>query len=183
MTVGDVLARLVAALEVQSIPYMVTGSFASALHGQARSTQDIDVVVDPAPGALDRLLDGLSSEAYYVDRDVAREAFTSRGMFNIIDLATGWKVDVIIRKARPFSREEIARRRPGIIDGVSVYVASPEDTVIAKLEWSKAGGGSERQRRDVAEIIATQRATLDRAYIERWVAELGLDDEWALVRG
>jgi len=31
--------------------------------------------------------------------------------------------------------------------GVPVFVASPEDTIVAKLEWSKLAGGSQRQAR------------------------------------
>ena len=62
--------------------------------------------------------------------------------------------------------------------GVEVSMASAEDTVIAKLEWSKAGGGSERQRRDVAGMLATVGDDLDYAYIERWLNELDLSDEW-----
>jgi hypothetical protein len=62
--------------------------------------------------------------------------------------------------------------------GVRVFVTSPEDTVVAKLEWSRSSGGSERQRRDVAGILATMGEQLDRAYVERWVRELDLQDEW-----
>jgi hypothetical protein len=62
--------------------------------------------------------------------------------------------------------------------GVPVFVATPEDTIVAKLEWSKQSGGSERQRRDVAGILANAGETLDRVHIERWVRDLGLDDEW-----
>jgi len=46
------------------------------------------------------------------------------------------------------------------------------------LEWSVQSGGSERQRRDVAGILATTGSRLDRVYIERWVHDLGLEDEW-----
>jgi hypothetical protein len=62
--------------------------------------------------------------------------------------------------------------------GVPVFVASPEDTIVAKLEWSKLSAGSERQRRDVAGILATMSDELDRGYIERWVRELDLELEW-----
>ena len=65
---------------------------------------------------------------------------------------------------------------------VPVYVASPEDTIVAKLEWSKQSDGSERQRRDVAGILAIVGQELDRAYIERWVADLDLTDEWLAVQ-
>jgi hypothetical protein len=99
-------------------------------------------------------------------------------MFNVVDHASGWKVDFIIRKDRPFSRDEFARRMKITLLGVPVFVASPEDTIVAKLEWSQQSGGSERQRRDVAGIIATVGDELDRAYIERWVHDLDLADEW-----
>ena len=181
MSVGGVLQRIVDALDAQGIPHMLVGSFASSVHGAARTTKDINLVVDPSPETLDRFLASLDDEVYYVDRDVARSALRTRGMFNVIDLQTGWKVDIIVRKPRDFSREELSRRQLDVVDGVRVHVSSPEDTVVAKLEWSKSAGGSERQRADAREIVAVQGDALDRAYIERWVAELGLADEWAIV--
>ena len=100
-----------------------------------------------------------------------------RSMFNAID-RSAWKIDFILRKARPFSVEEFARRTPVQILGVPVFIASAEDTIVAKLEWSKLSGGSERQHRDVAGVLATMKDQLDRDYIERWVRELGLEPEW-----
>jgi hypothetical protein len=99
-------------------------------------------------------------------------------MFNVIDQASGWKVDIIIRKNRAFSRDEFARLLSISLLDVPVFIASPEDTVVAKLGWSKQSGGSERQRRDVAGILTMLAEQLDRAYVERWVQELDLSDEW-----
>lgn len=62
--------------------------------------------------------------------------------------------------------------------GVDAFVATAEDTIVAKLEWSKLSGGSERQRRDVAGILASVGDALDHRYLERWVRDLGLEDEW-----
>lgn len=172
------LARLVRILDDAGVAFMVAGSFASAAHGLPRTTQDIDVVIDPPnPEALDRLLQAMPSDDYYVDPDTAH-ALRRRGMFNVVDQASGWKVDFIIRKNRPFSRDEFVRRVPISLLDVPVFVASAEDTIVAKLEWSKQLGGSERQRRDVAGIIATLGAELDRAYVERWSRELDVEDEW-----
>jgi hypothetical protein len=53
--------------------------------------------------------------------------------------------------------------------------------VISKLEWAKLGN-SEQQLRDVAGILAVRGDALDREYIERWIAELGLDAQWSRVR-
>lgn len=158
---------------------MIAGSFASAAHGLPRTTQDLDVVVDPPrPEALDAFVRSLPLDEYYVDADAARDAFRRRSMFNVVDHVSGWKVDFILRKNRPFSRDEFARRMKFVLFDVPVYMASPEDTVVAKLEWSKQSGGSERQRRDVAGILATLGQELDRAYVERWVSDLDLVDEW-----
>jgi hypothetical protein len=117
-------------------------------------------------------------DQYYVDPDAARDALRRRSMFNVIDLGSGWKVDFIVRKSRAFSRDEFARRMKLTLLDVPVFVASPEGTIVAKLEWSKQAGGSERQRRDVAGIIAAAGGSLDRHYIEQWVRDLDLAVEW-----
>jgi hypothetical protein len=96
-------------------------------------------------------------------------------------MTTGWKADLIIRKARPFSIEELARRQPAELMGTRTYVATAEDSIIAKLEWAKQSD-STRQLRDVAGIVAMRGNTLDLEYVERWVSELGLEVEWARVR-
>ena len=102
-----------------------------------------------------------------------------RSQFNVIDTATAWKADLIVRKARPFSIEEMRRPTEGDLLGARVFVASAEDTVISKLEWAKLGGGSELQLRDAAGIVALNGTSkLDIGYIERWVRELGLEDSW-----
>jgi hypothetical protein len=171
------LARVATALEGAGIPYMLAGSFASSYHGAPRATQDIDIVVDPTFESLDRFLAALKGDDIYLDADVAREEFRRRGQFNIIDGTTAWKVDVIFRKARAFSVEEMSRRLPAVVLGVAVFVATAEDTVLAKLEWAKLGE-SERQRRDVAALLEAKGGPLDLGYIERWLDELGIRESW-----
>jgi hypothetical protein len=174
----DLLERIVPALQHAGVPFMVAGSFASTAHGLPRATQDLDIVIDPSGKTLNALLDLLPPDLYYVDVDVAHEALRSQGMFNVIDHASGWKIDFILRKDRPFSEQEFERRRSMSLLGVDVFMASAEDTIIAKLEWSKSSGGSERQRRDVAGMVAIVGGDLDYGYIERWLNDLDLEDEW-----
>lgn len=176
MTVGP-LATIVAELRRFEIPYMLAGSFASSYHGDPRTTQDIDLVIDPAPDALERFVQGLDLERFYVSAEAAREAFERRGQFKVVMLDSGWKVDLILRKNRPFSRSEFERRQTARIAGAEVPVASAEDTIVAKLEWARSGG-SERQIRDVVGILQMSGKGLDRPYIEHWVEELGLGDLW-----
>jgi hypothetical protein len=173
------LERLVRMLDSSGVPFMIAGSFASTAHGLPRTTQDLDIVIDPPSSqALDALVGSMSADEYYVDVDAARDALRRRSMFNVIDHASGWKVDFIVRKNRAFSRDEFARRMQLTLLDVSVFVASPEDTIVAKVEWSQQSGGSERQRRDVAGIVATMGEQLDRAYVDRWIHQLGLEEEW-----
>lgn len=175
----EALSRVVRLLEDSSIPYMVTGSMASSHHGRPRTTHDIDLVIDPEPETLAQLVQGLSTAGFYVDEETARLALARRRQFNAIEMQTAAKIDLIVRKDRAFSREELRRRRDATIaGGIRVALASPEDTILAKLEWAHKGGGSERQFADVAGVLEVCGETLDRPYIERWAAELGVLDLW-----
>jgi len=119
----------------------------------------------------------LPSDEYYVDLSAALRALQNEGQFNVIDLATGWKIDLVSRMGRPFSRAEFDRRLAIELDGVPLSIAAAEDVVIAKLEWAKRGG-SERQIGDAAGILRIRGVKLDRSHIERWVRELGLEVQW-----
>ncbi len=178
----DALGHLIRRLEEVKIPYMVTGSVASSHHGRPRATHDIDVVIDPTPSTLEPLVESLARAGFYVDAERARDALRRRRLFNVIDDRTAVKIDLIIRKDRPFSVQELERRRSAEFGaGLQVALASPEDTVLSKLEWSARSGGSETQLADVAGILDVQGDRLDVAYIERWARELGLLDFWRRV--
>lgn len=174
MTLADLLAEVVGCLDASGIPHMIAGSLASTLHGEPRSTQDIDLVIDPTAEQLDALVDRLDADRFYVGD--AFGALERRDQFNVIDVTTGWKVDLIVRKERPFSRTEFERRQPTVILGVSTAVATVEDTILSKLEWAKAGD-SDRQRRDVTAMISVQRATLDLHYLHHWAEILEVSPE------
>jgi hypothetical protein len=177
MNFPDVLLRITVALDRAGVAYMLTGSFASAYYGSLRSTQDIDLVIAATPQQLQTLIQGLPSGEYYADLDAALEAFKRESMFNVIDLRTGWKIDMIIRKSRAFSREEFGRRQRLSLQGISFAVASAEDVILSKLEWSKLSQ-SQRQIEDAAGILTIQRSSLNRPYLEQWIHELGLEKEW-----
>ena len=181
--VASILQRVATLLDTASIPFMVAGSFASSVHGKPRTTQDLDLVIDVDRTRVEAFIRSLPRDEWYADMDAAIDAVARRSMFNLIDLATGWKVDLVVRKERPFSREEFSRRTTNEALGASVPMATAEDTIIAKLEWSKASGGSERQRRDVQGMLEMRGAHLDHEYVMRWVKELELEEEWTAALG
>ena len=177
MTVDDFFNRLIDALDRADVPYMVTGSYASSAHGTPRATNDIDIIIAPTDAQLWELMRELHNDRYYADEDDAFDALARHSQFNVIDFATSWKADLIVKKDREFSDVEFARRRLHTVAGKRVYLVSPEDILIAKLEWHKLGE-SERQIEDAAGVIRRQGNALDRSYVERWVRELGLEEEW-----
>lgn len=165
-------------LERLSIAYMVTGSIASSFHGRPRSTHDADIVIAPDARQLEELVRALAMAGYYVDIERARAALRTRRQFNAIEMTSASKLDLIVCKDRPFSREELLRRRPvELLPGQRIYVASPEDTLLSKLEWALRSGGSERQLEDAAGVLALN-PDLDHAYVERWARQLGVFELW-----
>lgn len=178
MSLGDLLVSTLGLLEAEGIPYMLTGSIASAFYGEPRATRDIDVVIDPAPAALDNLIVSLRRVGAYVDADAARTALRARTQFNAV--VGDAKVDFVVRKERPFSKAEFERRSRVHLMGVEGSMVSVEDLILAKLEWS-AATGSERQLRDVEGMVRVAGSGLDRSHVERWAAQLGLTATWRQV--
>lgn len=123
----------------------------------------------------------LPSDEYCADLGAALEAQQHESLFNLIDLRTGWKIDLIFRKSRLFSRQEFARRQSLDLQGRRLYVASVEDVIVAKLEWAMLAK-SQRQIEDTAAILRLRWEALDRPYRERRISDLGLEDRWSIAR-
>ena len=167
------------ALEALGVRYYLGGSVASSAHGVARASLDADVITELHPSHIVRLA-RLLGLAYYVPVDQMRRAALERRSFNLIHLETMFKIDVFVSKGRPFDRSAAERARPQTIgdepDACRVPVASPEDTVLSKLEWFRLGGEvSERQWWDVIGVLRVETGA-DREYLRRWAAELGVGD-------
>jgi hypothetical protein len=174
------LAPVAATLDRLGVEWYVGGSVASSAQGVARLTLDIDVVADLRPEHAAPIAAALETD-YYVDAESISEALGQRSSFNVIHLGTGMKVDVFVRKATPYAREAARRRVAEDFGsppaGFRAWFSSPEDTVLAKLAWYRAGREiSERQWRDVLGVLRVQGAAIDRGYMARWAPELGVAD-------
>jgi hypothetical protein len=177
LTVKVVFEKLRAALDASGIPYFVTGSFASSAHGIPRSTNDIDIVIAPTAQQLEQLLADLSTSDFETELEDPFDAFSRKSLFNIVDAVTLWKIDFIFEQPTAFDASRFARRSIIDIAGVHLFTASAEDILITKLWWAKLGE-SQRQINDAVGIIQVQRETLDIEYVTRWVAVLGLQEQW-----
>ena len=179
--IEEFLRRICAALEFSEIPYMVTGSVASSIHGIPRSTNDLDIVIAPSRDQLLAFIQFVKRFGYFAQRESAENALRNHDQFNVVDFPHSWKVDLIIRKVREFSTTEFDRREQIEVGDLRFVIARPEDVLIAKLEWTKISP-SERQMQDAAGIVIVQGEQLDLEYVEKWVAALELQEQWQAVR-
>ena len=99
-------------------------------------------------------------------------------MFNLLDLYSGDKVDFWLLTETAWDQERFRRREQTEVFGTTISVATGEDTILAKLRWSKLSGGSEKQMQDARGVYEVQGLRLDLDYIRYWVQELGLVAEW-----
>jgi hypothetical protein len=144
-----------------------------------RSTLDVDIVADMKLEHIQPLVAALSKE-FYADDEMMRDAIEHHSSFNLIHYETAFKVDIFIRKLRPFDQMQLERRRKSVIatdPEESVWVVSPEDIILAKLEWYRMGGEvSDRQWRDILGVLKTRAGELDLAYLRKWAIELKIVD-------
>ena len=175
----EVTLLVVKAFDSLRIPYFLGGSMASSVHGIYRATADADFVAAVRPHHAEPLA-RLLHPAFYADVEAIRTAASSSRSFNVIHLDSILKVDVFVARADPFHLMQMRRRvlqATGPDGQTSIYVASPEDTVLAKLQWYRDGGGvSDRQWNDVLGVLKVQGSALDCAYLREWADQLGLTD-------
>ena len=176
---------VIEALERLGIAYHLGGSYASAIHGIPRQTHDVDLIVALAPEQAGPLAELLLRE-FFIDVESVKRAATERSSCNLIHHATGVKIDLFVPGQAPFDESELSRRVAVRIGGGDsggesgsrlIYVKSPEDILLRKLLWYRAGGEvSDRQWEDVRGIIRVQASRLDQGYLRMWAIRLGIED-------
>lgn len=175
----EITIKVTRVLQSLNIPYLIGGSLASTLYGMIRTTQDSDIVALMGIEHIEPFVTALQNE-FYVDHEMIAGAIQHNSSFNLIHLEKLFKVDVFIPKSRPFLNAQIQNAREqtfSLDEDLRAKFASPEDTILAKLEWYRLGGEtSERQWRDVLGIIKVQDDLLNLPYLHHWAAELNITD-------
>jgi len=157
------------------ITWLIGGSVASSLHGIPRATQDIDFVADIHSQHVRPMVAALEAD-FYIDADMIRDALLRRAAFNIIHLPTMTKVDVFTTRTDRLSRQEMDRRCRFSVGEGHLFLASPEDIILQKLDWHRKSGGSERQWRDVLGVLKIQQGRLDLDYMREQAQHIGLNE-------
>lgn len=161
------LVRLASILEKLKIPYFITGGMAVVVWGRPRFTADIDLVIQLAAQKLEPLAAALYKIAkdIYFDKQMMREALIRCGEFNVIDPASGLKIDFWILKNELFDKIRLKRRVAKKIGKQVIYFTSPEDLILSKLLWYKESQ-STRHLEDVESVLKISK--VDLKYVKKW---------------
>ena len=168
--IGDVLDSL-------SIPWVLGGSLAGSLHGEPRSTNDVDLALRLDPDGVPQLIVAVG-DRYYVPVQALADAARDQESANLLELSTGFKIDLFFLGDAPLDRWQLERRQLVDVAGLSrpLWVTSPADLVLRKLWWFQLGGQvSDRQWRDVTTILRVQLQQLNMASLASDAGEVGLD--------
>lgn len=154
------------ALESLSVPYMLVGSLSSSAYGIVRSTQDADFVVELGQTPVSQIVARLGAR-YKLDPQMSFETVTGTSRFWIYRVESGFKIELFLLSSDPHDQERFRRRvqRPAL--GTTFWLPTPEDVIITKLRWSKAGKRV-KDVEDVRNVLAVQGDSLEWEYIHRW---------------
>jgi hypothetical protein len=160
--------------------YMVTGSVAAMLYGEARLTHDIDLVLDLKLSHVPRIATLFpESDFYFPPEEVIRieMARSRRGHFNLIHHDSGFKADVYLSGEDPLQAWGLARTRRFSIAGVEVSLAPPEYVILKKMLFYKEGN-SEKHIRDIEAMLRTSPTQISLEELSPWISRLELGAIW-----
>ena len=180
----DVALIVADAIDASGSEYFVGGSVASSLQGEPRATNDIDFVVAMLGHRVRAFVEKLGSD-FEVDQAMLRDALSRGGSANIFYLPMVTKIDIFGLGSTPYDEVEFARRRRMKVrtGGEELWIKSPEDTILRKLLWYREGGQvSDKQWRDVVEVLRIRGPHLERPYLDLWAARLSLESLFARAR-
>ena len=178
---SDLLRHMGRVLQDMGLRYFVTGSTATIFYGEPRFTNDIDIVVDLPAAKVVEFCRRFPPDEFYVSEAAARDAVRNKSQFNIIHPDSGLKVDVIVPALDAFNESRFIRAKRIRITEADAFFASPEDTIIKKMDYYREGG-SEKHLRDIIGVLRSSQVQIDLPYVEQWVRQLGLNEVWAAIR-
>jgi len=179
----DFARLLVDAVEAVGAEYMLGGALAVMAWAEARSTQDVDIVMSLPVEAVGQFSGQLEARSVLVPADVILDHLIELGAdlpLSAVHLHSGHRADIYLLRPGDRLRETaLARRR--LVDLAAplgeVYVHSPEDLIVYKLRYFSISE-QDKHIRDIASLLNALGEKLDLGYLENWVREMGLNNTW-----
>jgi len=187
VNIKEFARSVIDALEAAGVTYMLGGSLALTAWGEARSTQDVDLVVELLPVNMERLSRELEQRDMLVPVDTMQQWLEETRAdipINAIHMRSIFKAEFFLLKPNDALRQQAIKRRRLTDLGPplgKVYVHSPEDLILYKVRFYNTGYQTKHVR-DIASILLSQGETLDMAYIDAWVRRMNWESAWADIR-
>lgn len=164
------LNRITDILNEEEIDYMIVGGFAVSYHNRARTTNDIDIVLQIYPRHIKSLL------KHFPEWQDFEDAFMDnvrKGMlFNITDFQTGIRYDFMTYQDSDYNWTAFERRREIEFLGIKCFISAKEDLVISKLKWYNITP-SEKQMEDLKFLLLD--GNLNMNYLKIWTNRLNIN--------
>lgn len=170
MPIFNLLEKITAIFKKLNIQYMISGSMAMNFYSVSRATRDIDVIVHMQEKDINNLISNLNN--FYFNKDTIIKETRNEGMFNIIDLETGFKIDIILLKNTEYFKEAFSNKTTKKELGFETYVISLEDLIIAKILWIQQLY-NDRQMEDIKMLLNNNEKDID--YIKKWTNKLKIN--------
>ncbi len=177
----SLVALFVTPLNRAGIEYMVTGGLAAVVYGHPCLTLDVDLVIRLAPGDPQVFATLWPSDQFYcppIEVLIEERARSEHGHFNVFHHESSMRAEVYLAGTDPLQAWALEHRVGREIEGQLVQFAPIEYVIVYKLRYARMRG-SDRHLRDVARMLEVSDVGLDRPTLDRWIAKLQLDDEWA----
>jgi hypothetical protein len=158
---------VIEAFECLGIRYSLSGSIACSVYGLPRGAQDIDFLADIQLEHVCPLIDHLQA-VYTINAQALRDAIAQRNAFSLLHLSSLVKVDVMLPSGTPFDSLVLQRARQlSLIEGYQpIWIVSPEDVVLMRLEWYRdCGATADDQWNDMLGVLKVEAPTMDLTYL------------------
>jgi predicted nucleotidyltransferase len=168
---AQALKKITAILNSEHIDYMLVGGFAVSYHNRARTTNDIDLVLQIYPRHIPNILKYFPEWQGF--EDSFKESVRQGQLFNVTDFETGIRYDFMVYSDSDSDYNWIAFQRREEVNfyGTKCYICTIEDLIISKLNWYNINQ-SEKQLEDLKFLLLDKK--LDRSYLKSWITHLNL---------
>ena len=173
----ETLSQVVDALEALGVVYAVTGSVASAVHGEPYSSMDDDLIVLATANDAARLSSRLTPR-FYAPEDMLMDAVTQHSFVNVVDNRTGFKIDLSFVGDDAFLLAVLRRRVRACIGthAKEFWFVTPEDVILMKLVWRK-DTRSTKQWENALSVARIKGTRMDWEYLFQRAKDLGVEND------
>ncbi len=168
--IEEILKLVCNFLNESNVEYVIVGGMAVLFYGNPRTTMDIDYVIQLTDKDIPILVKFLQENGFYADEYDMRAALEEKSHCTVEDKETMFRLD--IKGIYSEMDERVLRNKKRIeLNGITIYIASPEDTIANKLLFSR-----EQDIKDALGIYARQYDILKMEYLTDICKKIGVYD-------